>query len=129
MIPDGGFLRRVYRLCVLVWLAVGTGLAALGHWEAVAGWTAGSGMSAGLTRITEAVIAASFAPGMQTGRRNLARLYFAKLPVVAVVLALLLSWAGRSPGAIVAMLCGVALPQIAMVAEALRTLAATRSGS
>lgn len=126
---DDGFMGRVYLLGALLWLAAAGVLAALGCWGALAGWTAGSAVSLGLTRVTHVVIAASFLPGMRAGKKNLYRLYLIKLPVAAVVLSMVIICAGPNAGVVVGLLCGVALTQISVTAEALRSWAAARSGS
>jgi hypothetical protein len=117
---EGDYLRRAYSLSVWLW---GVGCVAsflLQGWQAMAGWTVGCALSAAVVGSLEMAIRRHFVPGNLQAKRNLLRVYAAKVPIILVFLVMAVL-AGRGSLPFIAGLgAGIILVQTAIV---LRTAA------
>ncbi len=119
---DGGFLSRVYRTSLLVWLLGSVAALGLWSWRAALGWTIGSLISGGVVRGVEVAVRGAIVPGNVDGKRILARFTFFKMIAVCAAIILVILAAGSDAQIIIGMCVGLLMVQAVMLAVGIRIL-------
>lgn len=112
---DEGFIRRVYRTSVIVWVfgvLVSWSIAGL---HAAFGWTFGSAISVGLLAGIEWIVRKAVTPGNLRAKKVLTNVAALHWPIILAVMALAIWLSARRIPYLIAFIAGLGLAQVVIV--------------